>query len=393
MIKPDERTQVTRPNYSNQQIFLHDLLRPLWIFLRNNGIHHGFLPPDHHHRIRRIIRCIFTLLIVLLILTFNIFHLTQLAIQTANRKTIADISLHVEVTSVSLMGVFFLYLFYIRHEHLAKFFEDWKQFESSIPSNRITDRITIVHRIFVGIFTLLFISCIYLIYVNLTDPNKPIFFSSFDIFQEIFGLQFLAVIYAVSTYFIYLFYFSSEIIPTLFFYQASFVIEKLGQELENICLSFDTHHFVHSRNENNYPLIWKRYESIQRLVDRANELFGITMILNQFLYFCFACLYIHQAIVLPRKELLDSFDFLLIADALFCVARNVVCHRLLSRLYVSWGELKRNLAAFLSEKWYLLPQNHRDYLTTFLIRLNDGGLAANPLNLLILLIPPVCLAC
>ena len=45
------------------------------------------------------------------------------------------------------------------------------------------------------------------------------------------------------------------------------------------------------------------------------------------------------------------------------------------------GRIKKNLAALLSEEWYLLPQNHRVYLTTFLIRLNDGGLAANPLNL------------
>ena len=59
----------------------------------------------------------------------------------------------------------------------------------------------------------------------------------------------------------------------------------------------------------------------------------------------------------------------------------MVCYRLFSRLYLSWVELKRIVATLLSEEWYLLPQNHRDYHTTFLIRVNSGGLAANPLNL------------
>jgi len=180
-------------------------------------------------------------------------------------------------------------------------------------------------------------------------------------------------------FFIHFFYFSSEAISTLFFYQASFVIENLGKELENICLSFHTQHFIHLRNGNHYLLIWKKYESIQRLVNRANELFGFTMILNQFLYFCFTCICIYKAITLSLEELLLNVS--LIGHLFACILRSVGCHRLLSRLYVSSGELKRIVAALLSEEWYLLPQNHRDYLTVFLIRLNDGDLAANPLNL------------
>ena len=201
MVDPNGHPQVTRPNYLNEQVFLDDMLRPIWVYLRNCGVHHSFLPMDGHHRIHRIIRYISTVLIVLLILTFNGFHLTQLVIQTRNRKSIADISLHVEFTTVSLMGALFLYQFYIRHEHLAKFFEDWKQFESSIPSNRNTGRRKFIYRIFVALFIVLFMCCIVLFYHNLTNPNEPLYFSYFEIFREIFGLQFLAAIYAVSSFF------------------------------------------------------------------------------------------------------------------------------------------------------------------------------------------------
>ena len=378
MVDPDGRPQVTRPN-SNEPVFLEDILQPLWIYLRNSGIHHSFLPMNDHHRIRRIIRYTSTVSIVLLILTFNFFQLTQLIIQTANRKNIADISVNVVLTSVSLMGVLFSYQFYVRHDQLAKFFEDWKQFEISIPSNCNTGRREFFSRILVAVFTLIYVYPIFCFYDNLTHPNKPIFFSYFEIFQEIFGLQFLALINAVSLLFIQIFYLLSESIPPLFFYQASFVIENLGKELQNICLSLRKQHLVHLRNENHYLLIWKKYESIQRLVNRANELFGITMVFNQFLFFCCTCICIYQAVTLSLEDLL--LDPLFFADIFVSIVRNVVCYRLFSRLYLSWVELKRIVATLLSEEWYLLPQNHRDYLTTFLIRVNSEGLAANPLNL------------
>ena len=363
---------------SNTPVLLDDMLRPMWRLMRYSGFNHGFISPNEENKVFNIIRWVLTALVVFLVLNISVFQLTQLAIEFPKRNHIAEISLNAVMSITCMMAIIFLHQFYTQHNQFVHFFNEWKMVETSFTdcSNRI--RTVRIAKSMTALFFLLTISCPFVIFFfNLMYPNSSIYFSYYVIFPDMFS-YFPNSIYAVSFYFVLMLLFLSEIVSSFVFYQAGCMIENLKQELQSYLAPHQNDSNVQTENENPYTFIWKKYESIQRWVNRANQLFGCIIIANQFCFISIACLSIYLTITSPKYGL-SRYPY--IAGVVFAALRTVGLNWLFSHLYLSCGKLKSAVADSLSEKWHLLTKEQRDLLTSFLIRLDAGNLAACPLNL------------
>ena len=376
MAHSDQLTAVT--SISHRPVLLDDILRPLWKCLRFSGLHHGFLPLSEEHRLVHILRRSLTVLIQALVSGLGVFQLVQLVITITNRKSIADISFNVVISTYCLMAIVFMHQLYARHDQLVQFFRDWRQMETSFFNCRNRGRVTKVARVLNGIFFgLLVVFIPQTTWFNLFVPLQSFWFSSIENLREKLGLHFLVSLFTVSIYFTMLFLLLSQIVPTIFYYQAGCMIENLELELQSCSTPVLNGHDSTPRNGNCYQLMWDRYESIQRLVCRANHLFGLIMATNQFSLICMNCLQIY--VIITVKNVI-SFIALLTAILVF-VAITVATNCLVSHLNLSCGELKNSVAILLNTKWSFLDQEERELLGFFFHRLDKDDLAACPLNL------------
>ena len=372
-------TTIAPTSTTNRPVSLNEILSPIWNWLRYIGLQHGFLSPIEEHRIFYNIRCISTMLILFLVLNDFVFKLTQLLIEIPHSKSIADISINVVMFTASFMSVMFYQQFYTKQKQLVRFFKDWNELEMLF--NRCCNRnrtkwITKVVSVICSI--LLFSSVLFMSLWNLIAPNESIFFSHFHVLQDIFGLYFLAVVFSISFHYLMVSMLFGQFIPAFFFYQAGCMIENLKGELKNCFITVHNQHLVHLRNENPVRLIWEKYESIYHLVNRANHLFGVTMITNQFCLVCLTCTHIY--LIINLYEYSPTF-YVYPIRVIFFVALTVWFNWLVSYLYLSCGELKTAIASLLSEKWQIIIQDHRDLLIFFYNRVDKEDLAACPLNL------------
>ena len=362
---------------AEEPFFLDEVLQPLRKLLRYSGLHNGFFPPVEEHRAFYITRCVSTAVILFLLLSFGVYETVQFSVEFSNTKKISTISSNATLCFLTYMALFSLTQFYGNRKQFSEFFQDWKQVEMSVDYRTSTKNHQIIEKglsiytygiVLMGFFLTGFINSFY--------PNSSIFLSHWEILREKLSIHILVLVMGVCVSFQVIFFVLIESVPALFFYEAGCMIEKLGQELENISLLPHREHSDHMRNKNPYLLIWKKYESIQRSVDRANKLFGFTMIINQFLFVCLACLTIYVILVNDDDDLHPFFFLLLV----LVVIRFVMTNWLMSHLYLSGAELKKIAAGTLSEKWFLLSQEDRDIVACFLSRV-DGSLVACPLNL------------
>ena len=360
----------------HRPILLEDMLRPMWKWLQRSGIHHRFLSPMEENRIFYIIRCMMTVLILVLLITNYVFYASQLLKGVKDGKNLGQIFSFL-VVIILLTAIFIsLHQFYTQHEQLVEFFNDWKQVEMQFLNCSNRTRTENIVKVFYAFFyTMMAVSFFSSLIYNLQSPEESYFFSDLEFAREIFGVGLLVFIKAFSSYAISMFFSFSEIVPALLFYQAGCMIENLELQLNN---SIIPQLSTQCRNDNPYRLIWKRYEAIQRLVARANQLFGVIVISNQFCYVCRTCLYLYS-MIFPYKEC--AYCFILVITSISAVLVSLMINWLMSHLYLSCGEFKNSVASLLSKKWNLMSGEHRDLLTSFIVRLDKGNMAASPLNL------------
>ena len=375
MIRLDGNSKVTR--ISTEPFLLDDFLRSIWKLLRRSGFQHGFLGPMEERRSFYILRCVSTTLIILSVCNLELFQVVILGRVILNTSSINDVVYNVFLSICFIMPVAFLLQLYCGHHGLIEFLRDWKRVETSFDHCRHRDRSGRIVAALRCLFMATVVPALFVMFLgNFIEPTQSFFFSSIPVLRHHFGLHLLAFINTFSYHYAVTLTLLSDMIPAFIFYQAGCMIENLQLEIDNYSANWINS--IHPANENPCRCLWKKYESIQKLVDSANQLFGLIMIVNQFCYICLACLSIYRLI----EESIDSLAFpIFAACVIIAILRTLGCNWLYFHLPRSCAQFKKSVSALLSEKWHLMPQDHQIYLNCFYNRLNGGELAACPLNL------------
>ena len=367
MANRGEVTQV-RP-ITQRPILLDEMLRPMWKCLRYSGIHHRFLSPMEERRRFYLFRCVSTVLIVFLLLIFDSIYFRDLYASLLNKERLTDIFRNVVGAVNGFTITIFVYQFYTNHQQLVEFYKDWNQVEMQFSRTNRTNRTNrIVTIYYLSFYTIVTFSCVSSFIHILVLPDSPFSLIRFA----------WAFIFSFNSYITVILIFLREMLPAFFYYQAGCAIENLELQLQNCIVPFNNHHSTHLIDGNPYHGIWKRYETIKGLVDRANQLFGVTVVTNQLSYICMTCLIIY-IIVFPNDE--GSYDFTHIVTFILAVLRIFWVNWVMSQVYLSCEKLGNSVASVLSQQWHLDSGDNRVMLTSFLLRLNNENVAACPLNL------------
>ena len=215
------------------------------------------------------------------------------------------------------------------------------------------------------------------IHINLAKPNETYCFTHFKTLEENFGFYFLVFTFVASFHVIVMVFHFSEILCSVLYYQAGCMIENVELELKNRLEQVKDQNPFHSRNQNAYQILWKKYEAIHRLVKRTDQLFGFILVSNQFTSTFLISFGLYR-LVFPYGDYFIQEAF---AKLMSFSLKTAFISWLTTWLKSSGDELKNTLAGLLSEKWLQLSVEDRKLLVFILNRLQKDNLAACPLNL------------
>ena len=384
------------------RVLLEDSLRPVLMFLRCNGLVTDFLTPNREHRALYIARCIFTGLIVSIVWSHFAFLSTQIVVtHLFEDDKVFLVSFTCMMALNGSTPVLTQYIFFVHGKKFQQFFESWKRVEmqssghcKGINPEKITRSLNMLK----GFYLFILIGQPFSIsYVHMISPNKPFFLSYYPFFCDRFNSYFLSFIHAMLWYYSFLYLLLGDILFTIFFYHAGCVIEDLISQVQHISEPFfskslifrESGIFIESavkcnvndkyRKGRHFRRIWKRYETVTKWVNRANELFGALILWNQLVNFI--TLLISCYLSVKMLKMLPLLTLSTVTAAIVVSFKTVLINRFTSHLYLSRGKLQRVIAGLLSDEWYLLPHEDRQLLVSFQARLNNEDLAACPMNL------------
>ena len=382
---------------------LEDSLRPASMFLRCNGLVFDFFSATTENRPLFIARCLFTGLTMSLLLMMNAFESFQFVIAIVNDHDILEVVITCTLSSFISVALLAQYQYVIRRKEFQEFFNVWKKVEMQnskyrkrIKPKRKRQVLQVLY--FSNLLLTLVMVPILAVNHNFQQPNSLFFPSFYAVFRDTLGMHSIYVIMMMFSYFTLLYCFLGETVSSLFFYHAGCVIEDLAREVQHTSDFFfsrkiavrrsdgvliDTafHSIINTQFRQAKPFrwIWQRYETVIRSVNRGNQLFGVFILCSQFINF----LHIIMLIFTCFKLMKTSTDVAAstISACMVVTLRAILTNRLMSHLYLSRGKLQSAIGGLLSDKWYFLPNEDRELLVSFHVRLAREDLAACPMNL------------
>lgn len=122
------------------------------------------------------------------------------------------------------------------------------------------------------------------------------------------------------------------------------------------------------------------YEAVRELISRANDLFGAILVINHGAMF-----FVASSMMFAILRWFNRLSWLVllvhglngVQTLLRLVANIIVC----SRLSAVGIKIESQLSRIVSNNWFQLDCNERQFFTLFLIRVQDKGTTASPLGL------------
>ena len=393
-----DRSTEVKP-VADERVLLDDSLRPLWMFIRYNGILPNFLDQENRNCLFYIFRLLFTSSIVLTILMYTAFELFQLVTEIPKTNQIFNFVYVFSFLLVGLNSLSCQIQTFMHHKEFLQFFKDWKIFEMQSLEHfhgiKKTKTINMLYFVFGSLLVQIIIGSLLF---NYMEPNSVCFFSYYSSLRKVVNVHFLCLVTSVFSYFANVYIFLAEIIPTLFFYHAGCIVEDLERELKYISEEVYSRilNVKHRASVNNSaPLIsnlsiqfkgvrsvrnvWEKYETVFDWVSKGNELFGSLILISYFMIFTLCVISSYMTLdtykTSPRLSLCFFIIFLL------STSRTLLMNRLMSHLVSSGDNLKSTTALILTRKWDKIPEKDRHVLVTFQARLNNEKIAASPFHL------------
>ena len=396
-MKIDHSTRV-KP-VTDERVLLDDSLRPMWTFLRWNGILPDFLGQETERGLSYGARFLWTLVIAVLIASYFVFELHQLFVEIPEMNSTYGSVIILSLLINGFFGLGCMYVCCTNYKNFQLFFRDWKALEKQSMEYFVGVKkrkpVIILYFIYVMMMVKIVFICTFW---NMLEPNRTCFLSSNPDLKDALGVNILTLITPIFSYFTHTYQFLGELVPTLFFYHAGCVVEDLEREVEyvseviysstlnikQLATATDSVPIISSialqfQSIGPFSRIWEKYETILLMVNRANKLFGTSILFGYSAVFIYCSISCFMSIKLFTVSPALAIGFLTVF--LCATSRMLLMNRLMSHLLLSCQQLKSTTAATLGRKWHLLPEEDRLVLTSFHARLDNQELSANPFDL------------
>lgn len=340
-----------------------------WQWLKYTGLHPDLLLISvNQHRFSEIIRYCFTLLILLLIAAYDVFELYQLVNKTWS------VDKMVEVVPNILFSFFYLetlvceFAMWSRRHQFMELFNDWKIVEMQSKCYCLGEAKRIINVIHMWMVAYTITGTFLIFMWNMMEPQRSYFLSHYPVVYDSFGLLLISAVNTFIFSYVLIMFCWVSLIPAIFFYHVSFLVENLVEEWE-----------CSVRNRESNRLIWVKYEKILHLVQRANGLFGTLLTVQHFYQVFGFCLIIYYAMEQSQES--PGTFLILVVYLIYFACQVIGINWMLSQLYFSTNKLDKSIADYLSREWYQLGEAERHLFVSFQTRLDRGDMSVRPMNL------------
>ena len=379
---------------AEDRVLLEDSLRPVQMIVRCNGVLFNFLTPNTEHCLLYWARFCFTSLIMLSVSAIVAFQFIETAVTSYTDNTATDLFTNCLIFLMGSLSVTIQYLLFVGATQFQQFFECWQRIEMSWPdyfngskAKKNVQSLNIIR--FIALIILIERPVAIIIY-HLSFPSHPFFLSYYSFFHDRFNSYFITFIHAAIEYFMSFYWLLAEILFTTFYHHAGCAIEDLVSQVRHTSQLFFSRTLIYGEcrvvigsevyyNVTTFRQIWQRYETIVHWVNRANKLFGVFVLATQLISFISVIVDIYMGFLLFKTVPLRVVTFL--AVCILYGVQIVLIIRVLSRFRSSFVQLQSVIAGLLSDEWYLLSDEDRQLLLSFLGRLNHQDLVACSMNL------------
>lgn len=310
---------------------------------------------------------------VFILTTSTVFQSTQLVLEMAKpnstiHSVIPNLIWFCDYPAALLTALTLL----VRRTELLSFFTDWARLEQQavlIPNKIPYERLYRFLYWCYGNMTLGLLGGIFLIV--LIQMEASYLLSHYPLAVEILSFYGVIALQLVSVLFGWFFVTLADLVPSWTFYHAGRLLESLSLEFQDYCLKLPT-------GVKTYDLqrLFNRYEKVSKLTDRANQLFGWMILVNQIVLFFMNCVLIYTVLSTLREP---DWMTLIIGSGTFVYSFRLVTTNLLTaRLVPSHEKLKNSVLTLLISK--SIGPEDKKLFTLFSHRMNNP-MAAKPLGL------------
>jgi hypothetical protein len=213
-------------------------------------------------------------------------------------------------------------------------------------------------------------------------PNESYLLTHFEIIRINIGLPLVAVYHILVIVIGNIYVWHSDILPGFIFHNASLVLRSLELNTEQIFCVWNRDNkmpYGSPEFQNRMNGLCLRYEMISKLVNQANQLFGILMVVNHGSILLMICVMAYSMLYHIHVSPIDAVIFFS-GFATFALLLTVG-HLLAAKLNSAALSFRSTLSSLMSRHSVHLTKTEFNVTFTFLVRLQEDQLAARPLNL------------
>ncbi len=419
-VSESKRTQIRDEKLCNvkssvkSNISLDEILRPLWELTHYCGILFDWCRPicKDNHRFYKIARYI--TLLFLLFFAIIAFEMVQLVRGIESAPNIHVMILNILWSVPPLVGFIVQEQFLRYRREFLRFFKDWRALEIEIVQlnpDCVMCQSRGMHLMMYAIHAVMTIAGLIALGLHIFNNSEaPYFISTYQIVRETIPPTLICLIHVTPVAFTFIFLIIADLVPSFTYYHAALAVNCLEKNMVKFCSKHVSNNRVLSLKslankqlssqdldyrktlpelspyelDGYVHLIWKKYDNIDRMVNRANSLFGTFWVCSQgVLIFMITALlysvfyYLDDALkmqsidqILPYLLNFVEFTFRLISGTLIS-----------SYLHQRTIQFRGTLNRLLNQHWYQLRKPDRELLRSFLSRLSTNHLVASPLDL------------
>jgi len=264
--------------------------------------------------------------------------------------------------------------FHFARSRFLSFFDDWLQLENELTRrNENPSPINWLRKFMLGSYFLLGLGLIFGIYFTTKNqPDSSYLLSSYPSLRDWFTLPVLSAFHAISVLISWILLSLADLVPALIFTHAGLVLNSLNLEVE--------HHFSVGDYATGLRSTWLRYESLRRLTDKANGLFGWLIFTDYAVKFCMICVLCYS--ILSNFFNLDVDITIFYFGTFSFVFRLVSCNLLASRLHSESIRFKSTVSSLFSLNCHNMNGQEREMVGLFLGRLEQNPLGPQVLGVM-----------
>lgn len=360
---------------SKNDFSLERTLRPLWLLSHYGGILldwcKEFPAQSRAHMVTRwIVLCIASFL---LLSGFG-FEAYQLSMEIKkSNSTISSVVPNLYWFSNYPTGIVALVVFLFRRKDLLSLFKDWKRLEEQLYLIPKCSAKRVFYTVY-GSYCLICTSGLVASYVlALSSLDASFLLSYYPIVREALTFYGMLVLQSASLFVMWFLVTLADLVPALTFYHAGQILRSLILEIEEHLLNVLT-----CNRESRLKEILFRYEKMNILTKRANQLFGWLVLVGHTVMVVMICSELYMVIGTVRQSGLASWSHLLLM--MNYVARLLISFLLSGFLDSSSEALRLTVSIALVSEKKMSPEDCKK-LELFLHRLRESPLAARPLDL------------